>query len=471
MALIDRSGSLTTPSSQGTPVSESRNLEPRNQHMATDSDIDKIVSIKDTFTTQTALNPVNYPEEYRMLLAYTRGYPMSVTYFHRQNPNVDIRSFIVSVSMDEDTIHEDLTKINNLEMVLESSLQYELQNEDKTTALTGAANMYPGLEPYEGDMFVLEVGNNNLVLFTVMAVTPTTYRQERGYRINFSAYGRLTEPLYKRLLSAVTDTCHFEKRKYFGESEFTFLSTQSYEQLNKLEHLRRAIAQDYVNFFFVHDELSFFRPDGVYDPYVTEFLRKKLTVLENKVRATQLQVPFRDFYRSIWYKFIDAENRHDLSELYRYVGIHRKVPEYFGAGLNGLTGRQYLEMQAEPALLGSSRFQQDPRKLHHAVRDDNSWQHVSTLSGDNVVDQFAANWSVDGGDCYVFSNDFYNNTVTGGSDQVEILVNNYLTKNLINIDEVISIVESYRKLGRGINAFYRLPIYLELIDAAIIAVK
>lgn len=414
-----------------------------------------------------------------MLLAYPKGFPLKTTYFHRLHPNIDNRSFIVSIDMTEDLIHEDLLMIKNLEMVLESSLQYELLQEDKTAQLTGTAIMYPGLEPYEGDMFYLEVGNNNFVLFIIQGIVPTTYRQERYYRVSFTAYNTLDKATFERVQSAVTETCYFEKKKYFGESELTFLSTESYEQLKTLDHFRKAIGQDIVNFFYDRDNASFFRPDGVYDPYIVEFLRSKLSVLENKVRACQLVVPLRDLYRTIWYKFLDAENRHDFTDLWRYVFKLNNIPQYYSVSFNGLTGKDYLVIVQNQGDAGGISNTGNgyggcgcPRKptliRDLTIRNDHTWQHQG-IEDYKWKSNCPSNDPTE--DTYIFSASFYDGHIDSASDPLEEMVFDYLTKNLINIKKVIDLVSKYRKLGRDVNAYYRLPIYLELIDAARIAVK
>lgn len=418
-----------------------------------------------------------------MLLGYPKGYPMIVTYLHRQSPNIDVRSMIIDIAIEEDVIHEDFTRILNLEMKLESSLSFDMQEEDKATQLTGSAIMYPGLEPYEGDMFFLEVDNNNIVLFIINTITPTTYRQERFYRVSFNAYQQITKPLYDRLMKAVTETCVFEKKKYFGESELTFLSTESWKQLKELEQLRRSIAQDIVNFFFSKDIVSFIRPDGIYDPYVTEFLRRKLTVQHDRIRATQLVVPLLDFHRSLWYKFIDAENVSDLSDLAKYAVVNRKDPQYYSVDFNGLTGKYYLQMSDTPGngllpLMDKSNSFLSPRLLIHRGCGNSRCNQLRSAKYPQT-DLYSVNCHL----CpkehleleeatYLFSKNFYLGYIDSGTAELESVVSDYLRHHhKLNVERVLDMTVKYRKLGRGVDAFYHLPIYLELVDAAIVAIK
>jgi hypothetical protein len=345
MALIARSGSLEQPSAQGVPVSEAPWVDPRNKYAANAENYDKLAHIEDTFTTQSSVNPVRYPETYKMLLAYPKGFLMVVPYYHRNTPNQDIRSFMARFSFeDEDIIHEDFTKIMNLEMRLTDSIQFQQLEEDKSVSLTGTAVTYPGLEPYEGDLFILEVDNKQQVVMIVNKVDPTTFRQERYYQVQFTAYMQLSKILYERIEMMVRDTCYFERKKYFGESELTFLSEKSWFILKELEAYRRKISQDIISFFYNKDRESFFRVDGVYDPYLTEFLRHKLTVRDNRVHPLQLLVPLQNFEYSIWFKLLDAENCESLADVWKYAIPRYKDPRYFTSDFNALVGKYYLEL-------------------------------------------------------------------------------------------------------------------------------
>lgn len=455
--------------------------------------------IKDTFTTVSSVNPVRYPDVYKMLLAYPKGYPMVVPYYHRQDPSIDMRSFVVSISMDEDKIHEDLTKIHNLEMKLEEPLSFQMQEEDKSTQLNGSAIMYPGLEPFEGDIFFMEVDNKQSVCMIVNQVEPTTFRQERYYRIRFSAYSQLTKQLLDRIESVVTEEVHFERRKYFGESQMTFLSTDSYKQLKELEHYRKCLTQDLINFFFNRDSEAFWRPDEVYDPYLSEYLRNKLTVQRDRVRPRQLLVPLQNFHKTIWYKFVLAENCSDLSDVARYGLKMYKDPKLFTSDYNSLTGHYYIEVSdtntgtlypcvgagatstgVVNAMNGGCSCSPKDRRYPHLLKDAcaDRAHHPDRKLGYSYHEcpicsaNDGCGATDDENSWTLFSESFYTGRLDSGADPLEEMIFRYLTENKkVNIEKLLEMVRVYRKLGRTTLALYRMSLYLELVDAAILSIR
>lgn len=429
-----------------------------------------------------------------MLLAYPKGRAMVVPYYHRQQSDIDLRSSVVDVVWEEDPIHADLTKIHNLEMKLEDNLAFQVREEDRSTSIAGTAIMYPGMEPFVGDIFILEIDNNQSTVMVVTQVDATTFRQERYYRISFMAYFQLNKSIYEKLEARVKEHCHFVKKKYFGESELTFLSDESFTQLKQLEHYRKAISQDLVNFFFIRDNQSFFRPDGIYDPYVTEFLRGKITVSEHKVRALQLLVPFRNYEKSIWYKLTLAENTDDFSDLYSHASILYKNPKHFTADTNQLTGKYYVYLtdarsglsypNSSTGVVGSGMEQLDTKdvryphliqdtcvvKSHHPDRRMGYTFHypecpICSSEGDRPGTE-AGYAPIE----YI-SPAFYTGTGIPESDSIESIVNTYLRTGKIDVYKVLQLVKDYRKLGQSVDAYYRMAFYLEFLDASIIAIK
>lgn len=450
--------------------------------------------VEDSFTTATAINPQRYPEIYKMLLAYPKGRAMVVPYYHRMQPDVDLRTTVVDVAWEEDPIHADLTKIHNLEMRLEDNLTFQIKEEDRSTEITGTAIMYPGMEPFVGDLFILELDNHQSTLMILTQVDVTTFRQERYYRVQFMAFSQLHKKLYERLEMRVKENCHFVKKKYFGESELTFLSDESFTNLRELEHYRKAIAQDIVNFFFVKDSQSFFRPDGIYDPYVTEFLRGKITVSEQKVRPLQLLVPFLNYNRSIWYKLTLAENTNDFGDLLSHALVVYKDPRHFTVDTNPLTGRYYLYLSEAAKDLSypnsavgtvggavSANSIKDVRyphlindtcavKSHHPDRRMGYEFHYPECP---ICSSDGSGAKTEDGQAPIeyISAAFYAGVGIPDADTIEAILNVYMRTGKIDVYQILKLVKNYRRLGRTVDAYYRMAFYLEFLDAAIIAIK
>lgn len=372
-----------------------------------------------------------------MLLAHPQGYQMVVTYLHRNHPDINTRSMPAEIVDSEDIVHKDLTRILNLEMKLTDPLEYEILEEDSTVRLQGQAVMYPGIEPYIGDLFYLEIDHNNIHLFRVNEITPTTYRQERYYRISFVTFTKATPQVYELLNDATINTQVFDKKAYFGSSEYSLLAYDSFLQLQALRQHRRDIAQDITNFYYRSDLNSYMRPDEVYDPYVTEFLRKKLTVDDDCVRAVQLFPRMIDYHRSIWYKLLNAENRADFRDVYPGYAYKKQQPVMFDTDITGICNKMYVALAATAAESPSTGI------------------HPAGCTADST---------------YVFGTAFY----AGDRDAMDMFsrtVYDWLTLGKIDVVTVLDMVERYRNVNpASVAAFYTYPVYIDLIDAGILSI-
>lgn len=395
---------------------------------------------------------------------------MQVTYFHRNHPNIDTRSMSAELIDKNDAVHKDLTKILNLEMKLLNSLESEFREDDNTYLVTGSATMYPGLEPYIGDLFYLEIDNNNIHLFRVNDVKPTTYRQERYYTIQFSTYTQATPEVYARLNSDSLNTMVFDKRSYFGSSEYSLLTYDSWFVLKKLRQLRKAIAQDLVNFFFDSSNQTFLRPDKIYDPYVVEYLKAKIVVADSGVRPVQLYPRLDNYHQSIWYKLTDSANTLDMSDICFLYLVYNKKLDMFDSDMNGLMELRYLILTettvsqlvtTDPNNVNLPRPQYDIKYFPDLL----DLQKPSMCYHDGYLSHQEATYDKT---TYLLSRDFYNSYITN-TNSLEYILHDWLFNNNLDSKKIMLLTEKYRKFKKSDNnTFYTYCFYLALIDAAII---
>lgn len=522
-----------------------------------------------------------------MLMAYPDGHPIIVTYFHQNIGPIDIRTAPSDLSNTLHRNHYDFTKINQLEMRLINQLESEKEDDDNTITLTGTAIYYPSvLTPYVGDMFQLDVGDGKIMIFVVDNVTPTTYRQGTYYELTFNSWTFLDEEMYDWLASCTKETVYFKKKKYFGESELTFLNEQSYIDLMTLERLNKELKQFFVRKFFSPDWESFVRPDNIYDPYVTEFVRKKISIREFDIRPLQLYSRMRDYYKTLWDKFTYAADKDTLTDIACYYHVKYHVAEALATDINALINNNYIALgydsrdipgnstlyQVESTddsttdvpvytetgcknycycrpddfirysdvfvIRGTNAEQQDDyiRMLHglppiHTTGGEkhpykgmycnciankkvctayttctcipnqykNTPAMVASSCGSMTYGKSAvySTTSINGGgannncncnsnccnsNCtctdssvsdgtiryskpYIFNTDFYNGFVDSMND-LEFLVYNYLVHNELDIKKVLELASQYRKMPL-MDAFYKVPVLMELVDVAI----
>lgn len=319
-------------------------------------------------------------------------------------------------------VHKDLTKIMNFEMRLLDALTQNFVEEDNSFDITGEAITYPGFTPYIGDQFFLDMGDGKIGEFKINNVTPTSYRQGKYHKISFEILNYVTAAIVERLDAAVRDVLYFDKNVYVGEGDYIFLKANSYIQLQELKAKHKELIQFYVNKFYNEAWESFLRPDGIYDPYVVEFMRHRLSIRETKVRPTQLYTLLTDYHESLWYMFTDSHYTRTLDGIQRQVHVNFLQANALAADLNALINRHFI-------LLGEGPNQSD----------------------------------------YVFTHHFYEGNLPSMTP-LEKMVYNYITTRTINIASALDLINQYRTMSIE-DQFYHIPILIELVVVAIDAIK
>ena len=358
MGLVSRSGSRDKKhSTPVVPAKESNHVLVSDSPSileAKDRDVDKLARIEDTFSTRHSVNPVSYPEEFRMLMAYPRGTAVHVTYFFQNLPDIDHQSAMSDLSIVEHHGHKDLTEVRKMEMRFLDQIQNEFREDDNSWMLTVEALVYPGREPHMGDIFLFEVGNNKIIQFQVNNVTPTTYRQGSYFRITANSYQFATAQSLESLRNCVTDVYYFDKDKYFDDGRVTLLKHQSYLDLRQLEFLRKTLIETYMNKFYREDFESIAYFDDTYDPYLVEYLKSKISLSDYHRRPEQLDTTLHDYEKSIWYKLANSVCPGYLDDTIFNTTIEFNIANALSPTNNRLDNSNKIVLDEESSITGST---------------------------------------------------------------------------------------------------------------------
>lgn len=421
---MPRSGSYNRPSLQDAAAKETNKLIPEDILTAQDKNVDALKHIEDTYTTRSALNPQSYPEEFKMLLAYPRGTPVRVTYFFQSHSDIDIKSAPSDLSGLENSVHKDLTEVRNFEIRMLNEIEYDFRDDDNSFNITASALVYPGKTPHMGDVFFFDVGDNKIIVFNVNNVTPTTYRQGTYFQIDANSTFFLTDELADSYRSNVKEVRYFDKRKYLDGHQ-SLLSTQSYKDLHTLQLFRQELIEVYMNKFYKEDWESVVRPDNVYDAYLVEFLKNKISLSDYKRRPSQLDTGLLDYDKCIWYKLSSSIVPDILDDIEPYA--HTK---FFRA--KALSPTNNARDNRYCIAIGAGAENEDTQP-------------------------------------YVFSLNFYNHQIDL-LDESEYLIYRFLKRIDIQPNEVIEVLSTYRKLPDD-KKFYYIPAYISVIDEVILTLE
>ena len=480
MGLVTRAGAKKPQLLQNVAVKETNLLVPDTILEAQDRQVDRLSHIEDTFTTRHSVNPVSYPEEFRMLMAYPQGTPIFVTYFYQNLPDEDHESAMSDLSLVEHHGHKDLTEVRKLEIRLLSPIEKNFIEEDNTWDMSLEAIMYPGRDPHMGDILLVDTGNNKFIQFQVNNVTPTTYRQGSYFRITANSTKFATAESIDELRNCVTDVYYFDKDKYFADGRVTTLTHTSYFNLRKLEKYRKELIEVYMNKFYREDFESVAYFDDTYDPYLVEYLKNKISLDDYYRRPEQLDVTLINYDKSIWYKLAGSVCPEVWDDIYTFYEF-----KYYQANPLSPTNNRLdnsLKLTLVESLSNSSNNNDStntnttskytkkeawkctcckPTELY----TDKKYSNITNV--DQSINKDQSPISMSGS--YAFTSNFYNG-ITSAMDKYELLIYNYLSGNEVNISEAIEIIGSYRKLSDE-KKYYTIPALLAIVDWLIVALR
>ena len=448
MALASRTGG---PSSGVGPII------PEDPIMREERILDHQQYIKDTFVNKTSFNPETYAEEFKLLQRYTAGSRIAVTYFLNSTPTAGLqRATTIDPSSVRSPVQTSYTEIKNFEMVvLDRGLQSEFNPDSRETKITGSALLYPGMKPRAGDLFITPIGDAMYGVFQVMDVTRLTYRQGANHKIVFFLREYATDDGVNNIRQSVTTTLWFDTETYLGDAT-TLLEEKSYINLQTLRKIRPVLIRHYYNTFYDRRYGSIFSPEGVFDPYLVQYLIGKISILDSNVRPLQLYPGLLNYENSIWARLTEVTNR-TLIGLQGNYNLAKYRASRWDVAITSLVNRILITLD------NPNRQAMDVSSVEMVAPDSLIFPGPST--GPFLRVQSLMPISTNEG--YVFTNNFYTGDKTSMTPLEFMVYAVIKDRVLFGIDDFITCyLNRYSELTYR-EQFYGIPIYLWLIDVAL----
>lgn len=413
MALTPRSGSLVTPS---TP-NDIPNDIPNSQ-----SDVlPHMPFISDSNLNKFAIDTTQYADVTKSLVGFMRGKRILVTYYRLLNrEGVNNRTNIADLPTERNVIDAEYQKILNLEITLPKEFEFTANNAQANMSIKGQAQFYPNMNPNIGDIFLTGAGDGRIGVFRISSVTPMSWRTDRTYIVDFLLQEFLTPEISAVLEGSVTTTSVFSKENYLGGTA-ALLSEQTYLQLLKIKETRSNLCRLYHQKFFDKNLCSYLRPDGLYDPWIVQFMANKITMDDIPIRPKNLLGQKPEIYqKTLWGRLEDRFNN-SLYFISPYVVVGRYEETRMGAFVTELFGKQII-FPTDDAALGES---------------------------------------------YIYTSAFYNGIIASMTVE-ELLVYKAVTKR--DPGELTTFIVSYLDLVFNLSnddQFYKIPLYIHLIDMSL----
>ena len=402
--------------------------DPRKESPVTSLGVlDNYPIIKDPMFDRAAFDVTTYPQSWRTLQGYTQGHRMQVVYFNQLGQSADVRTHIADYPNERNVANSSYLRINNFEITLKGPLEWIYDKTKGEGNAVGQALAYSCFDPMIGDFFLGAAGDGKLALYRVSTVEPLSWRNSHMTQFGYYFFSYVDSGNLQFLQAATRRTAWFDKASYLGGTA-VLLEEDYYRDLQDLRRFRSILPQYYFRKFYNRSVNSFVRADGVYDPYLVKYMASASSLRDVNNRPQQL---YRDtdllYDNTIWSRLVD-DNVTTIDDISPYYGT---------TILRGKGNNILLTPLVNSSVLTSISKQ-----------------------------QYAENPPVVGG-YYILSEQFYNNDYDNMSAFEQLLWFTIKTRSLSNTGNLLTnYIRTYLTLPDE-DAFYRIPMYLKLIDIAI----
>lgn len=221
------------------------------------------------------------------LMIYIEGSPWTTYYFSQV---LTTSTEPTAQAPSTGPIYQQYIKIKDLELRVTTALNYQQDTQTNDPVLTGEATMFPGIIPNEGDMFVADVGDGRLGVFTITAADSQSMLKDACYVITyiFTGYADDSRALLDDLEQKTVKTEVFVK-ELIGTHTRTFLSEEQVVTLDTLKRYYRDLIGLYFGLFYSYEYNCFLMPradaESIYDPFVSKFISNILDINDHPLLA------------------------------------------------------------------------------------------------------------------------------------------------------------------------------------------
>jgi len=393
---------------------------------------DRVATVKDTFANRTTISPERYSDIYGTLLGYASGTPIIVEYYNKMVSMVNKQTDDIDMSSMRHSAQISYHLIHDFEIKLEGAFAVEYDEETTETTITGTGLVYPGFKPKLGDMFLYQLSGQELGIFGITSLQRLSIQQGTYHKVAFKLFDFASNEMLTKMNTSVNEESYFSKEKFL-RGDVSLLSSQDYLYMKDLSRYRDILVKYYFQKFYKNEYNSIFRADDIYDPYVIEFLSKRIEYTQTHKLPTQLYQILPNYDSSFWY-LLDTDTHTEVSLLVKDYYVVLKGHGTWDAGINGLLNKQFVILDTHTT-------------ANFTVREiDIPTEVVETP--------------------YVFTTNFYSG-ITAAMTPFELVVHTAITQQTVAIP---TLIDTYLKTFAALsdtNKFYFIPIYIYLIDLAV----
>lgn len=267
------------------------------------------------------------PPEFKSVTIDTKYTPSSslLTWVEGSNWTADYYQQILDSSseptpqaLDRDAKYQQYRLIKKLDLKVTNALSFSQDTTVRTMAVNGSGITYPFIVPNVGDMFVANIGDGRIGVFTITQATRATILKDSVYNVDWTMVSELNAERMKDFELKTIETYYYSKSS-LANGCGPFLTTPEYKRNKSYAEIYGEICKRYITDFYSNEKSVFLVPDQVqtaYDHFLTKAFMTMVDSWElqhlRKVRLLNVTAATVMSQPTMW----DAILRQDPSRLY-----------------------------------------------------------------------------------------------------------------------------------------------------------
>ena len=203
------------------------------------------------------------------------------------------------------------------------------------------------------------------------------------------------------------------------------------------------------------------RYDNVYDPYLVQYLKKKLSLRDYYRRPEQLLTSLIDYHKSFWWLLTDSVDRGNFSDISTVSSTKYYNAQALHPDTNAIINRNYIVLSDTSFSSNSSTYNLRNTTINTNTEYSKHRKWINCPLCTCNEDSTSPN--------YIFGSSFFDGNFSNMSDE-ESLIYRYMKGMEFDISSAIELMKKFRNLSEE-NQFYFIPIYIDIVDNLIVKIK
>ena len=274
-----------------------------------------------------SVNPRLEPETFDGITVDTTYTPSSalLTWVEGSNWTVDYFSQVLGQdneptpqNMNREPIYQQYKRIKGMDLKVTTPLSFNQDAQLRHMEVRGGGITYPFLVPNKGDMFVADIGDGRVGVFTVTEAIRATILKDSVYNVEYLMVAELDRARLNDLERKTIETYHYSQASLI-QGCGPFVTEQQKSRTERYAELRQELIKRYLTDFLSYEHATLLVPDQLrktYDAFVTQSVVKLVSSTEdNRLRRVKtLNVSAEQVMKqpTLW----DAVIRADDTRLY-----------------------------------------------------------------------------------------------------------------------------------------------------------